>query len=334
LKLSVVIPTYNRGQVLPRTLPRIFAQDFPAGDSEVIIVVDGSTDGSVEYLRTLRSACDCRIIEQQNRGQAAARNAGIRIARGDIVLFLDDDILCESNLFSAHMAAHRGNDRTLVFGPVLVAPESPPSVATEMTRRRYEKYYGALASCGSLWPDGIRVVPNTSVSRTVICDAGGFDESLFRAHEDIDLGFRLWEAGVTFRYHPEIISHQLFVKSSDQIVEDERWDGRSEVLLARKHPEYLEHSRLRSYAAGSLAMRVALAAAWFSPISPDLFLRPVSSALEAASPLWPAAVPVVRLRKTLRRMRSAVAEVGSWSRFLREFGTESRGGASLEQSQA
>src|SRR5262245_32795364 len=70
LKLSVIIPTYNRRNVLARTLPTIFTQDFPVDEYEVVIVVDGSTDGTSELLHSLKPSCALRIYEQPNRGQA------------------------------------------------------------------------------------------------------------------------------------------------------------------------------------------------------------------------------------------------------------------------
>ncbi len=78
-----MIPTYNRREILARTLPTVFRQDFPADQCEIVIVVDGSTDGTAEMLRSLEPPCALRILEQPNRWRAAARNAGWRAARGE-----------------------------------------------------------------------------------------------------------------------------------------------------------------------------------------------------------------------------------------------------------
>ncbi len=96
--ISVVVATYNRRAVLARTLPTLFAQDLPPGQYEVIVVVDGSTDGTAEWLRGLRPRQAFRVLEQPNLGPAAARNAGLAAARGGLILFLDDDILCGPTL--------------------------------------------------------------------------------------------------------------------------------------------------------------------------------------------------------------------------------------------
>ena len=95
VKLSIIIPTRNRCQVLiSQTLPAMFAQRLRSGSFEIVIVVDGSTDGTSDELRKLQSNNPLRFIEQANRGPSTARNAGIRLARGEYILFIDDDIIC------------------------------------------------------------------------------------------------------------------------------------------------------------------------------------------------------------------------------------------------
>ena len=117
-KLSVVIPTRNRRALLARTLPTVLAQDLPPKDYEVVVVSDGSTDGTVEFLQELSrtSPVTLRILDRPHQGIAAAENAGIDAARGLVVMILDDDTLCGSSLMRQHVAAHDGHAR-VVFGP-------------------------------------------------------------------------------------------------------------------------------------------------------------------------------------------------------------------------
>ena len=98
IKLSVVIPTFNRQRVLERTLPSLLAQDFPPENYEIIVVVDGSTDGTAQMLRELKPMCAFRVLDSPHRGPGAARNLGIRAAVGELVLFLDDDLVCTPGL--------------------------------------------------------------------------------------------------------------------------------------------------------------------------------------------------------------------------------------------
>lgn len=101
---SVVIPTYNRAQLLARTVRAFLAQD--GVPFEVIVVDDGSTDATPEVLAGFRDP-RLRVLRQPNAGLASARNAGLLQARGQYVLFNDDDIVPEAGFLQAHLALHR-----------------------------------------------------------------------------------------------------------------------------------------------------------------------------------------------------------------------------------
>src|SRR5262245_56920645 len=186
--ISVVIPTYNRRTVLARTLPTVLAQDLPAEAYEVIVVVDGSTDGTADWLRGRTPQAAVRVLEQSNRGPGAARNAGIGAARGWLVLFLDDDILCGPTLLSEHVAAHGAQERRAIFGPVLIAAESPKSLATDLTLQDTEGWLTRRQlDSEPTWPDDALVDANTSVGRATLLECGGFDERFGRQRETVDL---------------------------------------------------------------------------------------------------------------------------------------------------
>src|SRR5512133_1772839 len=129
LDLSVIICTYNRVHLLARTLPTVLNQDLPSEKYEIVIVVDGSTDETLAFLRGVRSMVSLRVVEQPNCGLAAARNVGLHAARGKVVLFVDADILCGPSLLSQHLAAHESAP-IVAFGPILVARESFPNLGT------------------------------------------------------------------------------------------------------------------------------------------------------------------------------------------------------------
>src|SRR5262245_35010670 len=105
MEISVVIATYNRRALLARSLQTVFEQDLPSDQYEIIVVIDGSNDGTLEMLSQWEPRCGFRVLCQENLGQAAARNAGINAARGRLVLFLDDDILVPPHLLRTHVAA-------------------------------------------------------------------------------------------------------------------------------------------------------------------------------------------------------------------------------------
>src|SRR5258708_12940009 len=123
--ISIVVTTYDRRETLAKCLQALAEQDWPISNYEVIVVDDGSTDGTQEFLRTLKYGPVLRVLDQPNRGLAAARNAGLRAARNELVLFLDDDLLCKPQVVSEHLKAHERGNCQLAFGPVLVS--STPS---------------------------------------------------------------------------------------------------------------------------------------------------------------------------------------------------------------
>jgi len=107
--ISVVISTYNRKKILEGCLCALDQQSFESHRYEAIIVDDGSTDGTEEAMPRIREKVKYPLhyIKQDNRGPAAARNLGINSARGELILFLGDDIIAESNLLDQHIDAHR-----------------------------------------------------------------------------------------------------------------------------------------------------------------------------------------------------------------------------------
>lgn len=100
MKLSIIVPVYNVEAFLKKCVDSLLAQDLPKEDYEVILVDDGSTDGSGALCDTLAAEHgNIRVIHQQNRGLSGARNAGIPVASGDYILFVDsDDYLCPNVL--------------------------------------------------------------------------------------------------------------------------------------------------------------------------------------------------------------------------------------------
>src|SRR3954452_25167071 len=113
-RVSVVVPTYNRRALLGAVVDALLAD--PA-TSELIVVVDGSTDGSLELLRE-RAATEPRLrpLWTANRGELAARELGLEAAQHPIVLFVDDDVLAGAGLVSGHAAHHAGTRGLVVVG--------------------------------------------------------------------------------------------------------------------------------------------------------------------------------------------------------------------------
>ena len=134
MKVSVVVPTFNRGAALAETLSRLCASEVDAADEIEILVVDDGSAVPAQEAVAARGASDrsprwsVRWLRQANAGPAAARNAGFRAAEGDLVLFVDDDILVSPDLVRAHLAAHRAHPGSVIFGlcPFAAPPRETP----------------------------------------------------------------------------------------------------------------------------------------------------------------------------------------------------------------
>jgi glycosyltransferase involved in cell wall biosynthesis/peptidoglycan/xylan/chitin deacetylase (PgdA/CDA1 family) len=325
LKLSVIISTYNRRDVLiSRCLPSVFAQDLPIEQFEVIVIVDGSTDGTLEALRELDSPCTLRVVDLPNGGLSKARNHGIQIANGALVMFLDDDIICEPDVFRLHVEAHTGEDSLVVHGAINQAPGLSPSILGNANVDWYLRYNSRLASHGgAIWPEGVFLISNSSMPRQVLIDCGGLDEDL-PAMDDFELGLRLWKQKIAFKYLPNAVAYELSVKSWRAFLfRDGEAFGRSEVLLCRKHPDYRTRSGLLSGLGRTPATRRFLR---------RMFLQsPVSLANVLTVPIWACEkfcrIPVMQrlgLRllgfgRRITELEGALRTCGSWSHFKNEF---------------
>lgn len=257
---TVVIPTHDRRASLMRTLVALGAQDrLP---DEVIVVCDGCTDDSPRAARSLGTAFRLRVLEQAQGGPAAARNAGLEAARGDVVVFIDDDVVPAPGFLAAHLDAHAHDAGLVVIGPLLPpAGWGSPWVRWEMRTvlRQYE-----LMRAGDFRPGPRQFYTgNASVGRAHVLAAGGFDPRFKRA-EDVELAFRLEAGGLRFTFEPRAAAQHLAERSFDSWVRAARQYGRNDVILGRSRnrpdmlaaiaSEYHERHRLTR-----LAVRLGLA---------------------------------------------------------------------------
>jgi GT2 family glycosyltransferase len=256
LLASVVIPTYQRRESLVRALISLGTQTIPPDQYEVIAAVDGSTDGTADATRALRTPYALSVLEGPNRGRAGACNAGIRAAGGQVVVLLDDDMEAVPQFLEAHLQAHEGSGTRAVVGaaPIVVRPDSPTFV-------RYMAS-GFAARLERLAAPGYRLhfrdtyTGNFSVSREVLLHVGGFDEA-FRlyGHEDYELALRLQAAGVELVFSRDACARQHYEKTFAGFARDGIARGRTAVLFASKHPEDLDRLKISEYDRETLVWR-------------------------------------------------------------------------------
>lgn len=234
---SVVIPTYDRLPILQKCLQALEDQTFDSAlvqGYEVVVVDDGSTDGTVPWLHQHQADLPhVRLFEQDHRGPAAARNYGVEVATGDRIIFIDSDLVVLSGFLQAHAAAlaaaqeRSGGDRHFTYGRVVNTsnfdnPTSEPFKVTD--------YSQAFFATG-----------NVAIAKHWLEQAGLFDTGFtLYGWEDLELGVRLKNLGLKLIKVPQAVGYHWHPPFSlDQVpnlIDKEIQRGRMGVLFYQKHP--------------------------------------------------------------------------------------------------
>lgn len=235
MEASVIIPTYNRAEKLCSCLKALSEQTQPARDFEVIVVVDGSTDGTLERLTRLPTPYVLRLIAQPNSGQAIALNRGGAASRGRIFIFLDDDIIVTPPFVAEHLHLHQSRDQVVGIGQLtLTLPPGADWFASGFARGWHD-HYEAL-NRGQRQPDWDDCYGgNMSVSRAAFMAVGGNVTDLSRGY-DVELAYRLKQYGCSFEYLPQALGNQYESKGFRELSADSEFAGGASIELARRHP--------------------------------------------------------------------------------------------------
>lgn len=210
--LSVVIPTFNRRDSLRVTLDALAAQAAVPDGVEVLVISDGSSDGTDAWLREWAARdtwLQARPLFQANAGPARARNHGVTEARGEVIIFLDDDVEPLPGFLLAHAARHRADETLVLIGPMSRDPHRRPRepvwIAWEhaMLQKQYDSWQRGTWAEDDCGPHNF-YTGNASVRRAHITQVGGFDEG-FTRQEDVELAMRMQRScGVHFRFDPTL----------------------------------------------------------------------------------------------------------------------------------
>ncbi|RIK39962.1 MAG: hypothetical protein DCC55_16440 [Chloroflexi bacterium] len=256
-RISVVIPTYQRCAAVQRLLQALAHQTLPAEQFEVIVSIDGSTDGTQEMAAQLRTPYALQVLWQPNQGRSSARNAGIKAACGELLVMLDDDMVPTPEFLVAHQRAHAHDFYLAVMGPVPVqlAETAPPVV--RYIGEKFNRHLEKLAQPGYTLALRDFYSGNFSIRREVIRAVGSFDTAFkIYGNEDLELYVRLQQASVRVVYDPAALAYQQYTKDFAALARDNIAKGRTAVLLAHKHPAALAELKLSTYTQGSQHWRL------------------------------------------------------------------------------
>lgn len=236
---SVVIPTYNRKPILEKCLKALENQRFAASTAiaryEVVVVDDGSTDETVDWLKENPAFPHVRLFQQNHLGPAAARNLGVKEAKGDTIIFIDSDLVVTETFLQAHAdkladgKQKLGSDRVFTYGSVINTCNFDNPTAEPFKLTDYSRAYFATG--------------NVAIDRHWLDQAGLFD-TRFQLYgwEDLELGVRLKQLGLKLISCPEAVGyhwHPPFALSQiPSLIDKEIQRGRMGVLFYQKHPTW------------------------------------------------------------------------------------------------
>lgn len=247
--LSVVIPTYNRSRILKDCLTALLNQDLPQKDYEIIVVDDGSQDDTPKVLKRFTERYkNIRSIRQKNQKQGIARNNGVKKAKGNIVVFIGDNIMVRKDFLTQHLRQHlrHPEENKAVLGLTLWHPRltlTPfmkwlTNGSTVLGRFgghqfAYEKLEGKKEADYNFF-----YTSNISLKRSLL-EKFPFDTDFSEyGWEDIELGYRLHKrVGLRLFYNPKALGYRDTILTEDSFAQRMRNIGKSARIIHAKYPE-------------------------------------------------------------------------------------------------
>lgn len=230
MRTSVIVPVYNGAAVIDGCLRSLAEQTVAATDYEIIVVDDGSTDDTPAILEGFAARSPVRttvVTHERNAGPAAARNAGLRAATGEVIAFTDADCEVAPDWLERGLARLDAED-----APAAVEGRTDPKGDPgTLTHQMINEHGGLFMTCNMLY------------RRTVLDAVGGFDERFRLAFlEDSDVAFAVLDAGEQIAFAPDVLVHHLVLEQGRRKFVSEARKRLYNPLLASKHPEaYQQH---------------------------------------------------------------------------------------------
>ena len=237
--LSVIIPTYNREEKLKMVLDSLAGQACPRDKFEVLIVDDDLSGKTREMLGSLKSLSNLRYFKGESKGANAARNLGIREAKGEIIFFTGDDIILDKNLLAEHMKSQEKYSQVVVIGKTLPWPKFAGTPFRKFMQSRSEARYRDLERHKeNLKGAHSFSAGNSSLPREVLFELGLFDEDLKKyGWQDIEFGYRLEHQKVRRIFNENALAYHYHYVDFDTFCQRMVQVGRGAVIVWRKHPE-------------------------------------------------------------------------------------------------
>jgi GT2 family glycosyltransferase/glycosyltransferase involved in cell wall biosynthesis len=323
LRVSVVVPTHNRKDKLAACLDALAGQSILPQEFEVLVVDDGSTDGTGEAVAARRDPFCLRYFRQDNRGPGAARNLGIERAAGELILFIGDDVIADERLLETHLVAHASRPGA---GVAILGHIDWPAAMPRNAVMEYICGDAALQFAYTLIPrlpaldHRFFYTSNISLKREFLvaaADAGvGFDPSFrYAAFEDSELALKLMPRGLEIQYVESARAIHDHAMDLEHFAARERRADQMAVVFYRKHPgqdKYLQVQwlgGLNDEAASLLERPDFLHHLEAFDGQTDALLRALASSLESLAAMDPGVERGAALALSADRVRPALHSV-------------------------
>lgn len=237
VKLSVIIPTHNRSADVLNLLKLLDQQAIDESMAEIIVVANACTDGTAIALKNHKSRLPFQLVERKEAGASGARNAGAAIAKGRFLVFVDDDIQPAAGWLQAHLDEQEKSEG-VVIGYLPYQPHLPGSFMAMLHRAWWTDKFFEMDKPSHRFGYEDLLSGNFSIPKNIFLQAGEFDSGL-ACREDYELGIRLIELGIPFRLSKKACGiHYDRAFSAARSFVRKRFEGRSDVIIAQRHPGF------------------------------------------------------------------------------------------------
>ncbi|MFC1770794.1 glycosyltransferase [Candidatus Margulisiibacteriota bacterium] len=232
--ISVILGSFNQKEVLVKVIDSFANQTMPADEYELVVVDSSSSDGSDKLLASFKPSCHFQYQVCENKGKTAARNKAIELAKSDIILITDADMIADKNLVKTHYLAHKNADKPTCFEGLTYNLTKLEWPTDRNNLSPYIKRNYRLNAKLGWW---YFLTGNISLPKKVFFDANGFSEE-FTGYgwEDLELGYRLSQNKTPLRYLKTAVNYHYHVITEEEEIERNINKGKSAKVFLSKHP--------------------------------------------------------------------------------------------------
>ena len=246
--ISISIITYNRKNILKDVIKSLENQTYSLDRFEIVIVDDGSVDGTPDVMKEIErnSPCNIHYVRQEiNQGKSVVRNISIEKAESNLILFLEDDTIADKYLIEEHVKAHTEGQETAILGEEIRGEDSISTPFGRYIIDEARKFFDGIQwLITSESPEGFKgfITFNLSVERNFLLKNGIFDPEFKYFCEDIELGYRLCKKGLKLVYNKKAIINNFHPPFLDEYCSRHLTRGYFTVKFLEKHPGGLDIS--------------------------------------------------------------------------------------------